>query len=106
MISETHLFCDGRKIGADAVMPSQPACAAAIAAVRAAPGVYQFIWEPDSAGRLTLHFTAGDSRLDMAVDIESAPANPVILIVFVVTTGAILIVAARMRRKRRQGVKP
>jgi hypothetical protein len=81
-----------------------PVCATAIAAVRTAPGVYEFTWEPDTAGRVNLRFTAGDSQLNVPVNVGSAPPNPAILIGFVVLVGVILSAAAWMRRRRlRQG---
>jgi hypothetical protein len=92
----------GSDLGAGAEPTTQPACVMAIAAVRTAPGVYQFTWEPDTAGRVNLQFTAGDSQLDVAVNVRSAPPNPTILIAFVFLVGVILSVAARMRHMQRQ----
>jgi hypothetical protein len=94
----------GSDLGASAEPTSQPACVMAIAAVRTAPGVYQFTWEPDTAGRVNLRFTAGDSLLVVAVNVRSAPPNPAILIAFALLVGVILTAAARMRRsQQRQG---
>jgi len=94
----------GADLGTAVEPASQPACVMAIAAVRTAPGVYQFTWEPDTAGRINLRFTAGDGRLDVAANVESAPPNPAILIAFVLLVAAILSAAARMRRaSQRQG---
>ncbi|MGD0696335.1 MAG: hypothetical protein ABSB82_16050 [Terriglobia bacterium] len=98
----------GIDLGAGAEPASAPApepgCVMAIAAVRTAPGVYQFTWEPDTAGRVNLQFSVGDSQLNVAVNVGSAPPNPAILIAFVLLVGAILSVAVRMRRtQERQG---
>ncbi len=94
----------GIDLGAGAEPGSQPGCVMAIAAVRTAPGVYQFTWEPDTAGRVNLQFSVGDSQLNVAVNVGSAPPNPAILIAFVLLVGAILSVAVRMRRtQQRQG---
>jgi len=94
----------GAELGAGPEPGSQPACVGAIAAVRTAPGVYEFTWEPDTPGRVNLRFTAGDSQLNEAVNVSSAPPNPAILIAFVVLVAAILGTAGRMRRRQpRQG---
>lgn len=94
----------GIDLGAGAEPASEPACAMAIAAVRTAPGVYEFTWEPDTAGRVNLRFSVGDSQLNVAVNVGSAPPNPAILMAFVLLVGVILSAAARMRRTRqRQG---
>lgn len=94
----------GADLGTAVEPASQAACVMAIAAVRSAPGVYRFTWEPDTAGRVNLRFTAGDGRLNVAVNVESAPPNPAILIAFVLLVAAILSAAAWMRRApQRQG---
>ena len=93
----------GIDLGAGAE-PGSPACVGAMAAVRTAPGVYQFTWEPDTPGRVNLRFTVGDSQLNQAVNVGSAPPNPAVLIAFALLVAAILGVAGRMRRTEpRQG---
>ena len=77
-----------------------PACVGSIAALRAAPGVYQFTWEPDESGRVNLRFSVGDSQLNKAVNVGSAPPNPAILITFVLLVAGILGAAGHMRRTR------
>lgn len=94
----------GIDLGTGAESTFQPGCVMAMAAVRTAPGIYRFTWVPDTAGRVNLRFTAGDSRLNVAVNVGSAPPNPAILIGFVVLVGVILGAAATTRRRRlRQG---
>ncbi len=94
----------GSDLGANEEPATQLACVTSIAAVRTAPGVYQFTWEPDTAGRINLQFTAGESRLEVPVNVRSAPPNPALLIAFVLFVGVILSTAAWMRRMRhRQG---
>jgi hypothetical protein len=94
----------GADLGAGAEPGSQAACVGAIAAVRIAPGVYKFTWEPDTPGRVNLRFTVGDSQLNGAVNVSSAPPNAAILIAFVLLVAAILGAAGRMRRTQpRQG---
>lgn len=94
----------GIDLGAGAEPSSQPGCVGAIAAVRTAPGVYQFMWEPDTPGRVNLRFTVGDSQLNEAVNVSSAPPNAAILIAFALLVAAILGAAGRMRRtQQRQG---
>jgi len=92
----------GSDLGAAAEPALLPACVMAIAAIRTAPGVYQFTWEPDTAGRVNLRFTVGNSRLDAAVDVGSPPADPAILAAFALMATAILSTAWLMRRRRRQ----
>jgi hypothetical protein len=92
----------GIDLGASAEPGSQSACVGAIAAVRTAPGVYQFTWEPDTAGRVNLRFTVGDSQLNEAVNVSSAPPNAAILIAFVLLVAAILGAADRMRRRQQR----
>jgi hypothetical protein len=92
----------GIDLGTGAEPGAQPACVGAIAAVRTAPGVYQFTWEPDTAGRVNLRFSAGDSQLNEAVNVSSAPPNAAILIAFVLLVAAILGAAGRMRRTQRR----
>ncbi|HUI79421.1 MAG TPA: hypothetical protein VLY24_15960 [Bryobacteraceae bacterium] len=93
-------------VGADLGSASDPAaalaCVSAIAAVRTAPGVYQFNWEPDTAGRVHLRFTVGDSRLDVPVDVASAPPNFAVLVGFTLLIGATWMTAAHIRRRRRR----
>ncbi len=94
----------GADLGAGAEPGSHPACVGAIAAVRTAPGVYQFTWEPDTPGRVNLRFTVGDSQLNGPVNVGSTPPNAAILIAFVLLVAAILGAAGRMRRtQQRQG---
>lgn len=88
----------GADLGAGAESPSQPGCVMGIAGVRTAPDSYQFTWEPDTAGRVNLHFTLGHNQLVVPVDVASAPPNSAILIAFALFVGATLIVAACMRR--------
>jgi len=94
----------GSDLGAGPEPASQPACVMAIAAIRTAPGIFQFTWEPDTAGRVNLQFTAGDSRLIVPVDVGSAPANPALLAAFVLVAGVMVSAARWMRHAReRQG---
>jgi len=94
----------GVDLGSGGEAAAQPACVTAMAAVRTAPGVYQFTWEPDAAGRVNLHFTVAGSRLDVPVNVASPGPDPAILAGFVVLIGLILATAASMRRARqRQG---
>jgi hypothetical protein len=88
----------GSDLGASAGPGSPAGCVGAIAAVRAAPGVYQFTWEPDTAGRVNLRFTVGDSQLSEAVNVSSPPPNAAILITFVLLVAAILGAAGHLRR--------
>ena len=89
-------------VGADP-SPETP-CVMAIAGVRTAPGVYRFTWEPDSAGRVELRFRVKEGRLEVPVDVESAPPSPTVLIAFVLLIGTIMGAAAGMRRRQtRQG---
>ena len=94
----------GIDLGVGAEPGSQPACVGAIAAVRAAPGTYQFTWEPDTPGRVNLQFTVGDTQLNEAVNVTSTPPNLAILLAFVLLIATILGAAVRMRRRQqRQG---
>jgi len=90
----------GADLGVGAESASQPGCVMGIAGVPTAPDSYQFTWEPDTAGRVNLHFTLGESQLVVPVDVASAPPNFAILIVFVLFVGATLLIAARLRHTR------
>ena len=92
----------GADLGVGAPSAAAPACVAALAAVRTAPGVYRFTWEPDAAGRIDLRFTVGDSRFHVPIDVASPPADPAIPIAFVLLAGAFLGTAAWMRRTRKR----
>lgn len=90
----------GTEPGSDPAGLAGPACVASIAALRTAPGIYQFTWEPDQAGRVNLRFSVNDSQLNEAVNVGSAPPNPTILFTFVLVVAVILGTAGRMRRTR------
>jgi hypothetical protein len=92
----------GGDLGVGVGPASQHTCLTAIAAVRTAPGVYRFTWEPDTPGRINLQFAVGDSRLNVPVDVGNAPADSSVLIGFVLLIGAILGAAAWIRHNRRQ----
>ena len=77
----------------------QPACSMAIAGVPSGPGIYAFTWEPDTAGRVNLKFTAGASAITVPADVDSAPASPAILAVFVVFVALVFSVAAYVRHR-------
>jgi len=96
----------GSDLGIGSQPPAEPSCVAAIAAVRIAPGVYRFTWEPDTAGRVDLRFRVGEGRFTAPVNVESAPPNPAVLAGFAVLAGAILAVAHRMRGTRHQRGAP
>jgi hypothetical protein len=84
----------------------RPACSMAIAGVPGGPGAYVFTWEPDTAGRVNLKFTAGAAVITVPVDVDSAPASPVILAVFAVFVGLVLSVAAYVRRRWPEAAAP
>ena len=80
---------------------ARPGCRMGIAGVPRGPGTYAFIWEPDTAGRVNLTFTAGASMLTVPVDVASTPPSPAILILFVLVIAAVLSIAACLRRRPR-----
>jgi len=84
-------------VGSDASL--QPACSMAIAGVPSGPGIYIFTWEPDTAGRVNLKFTAGGSALTVPVDVASAPPSPVILAAFAVFVALVFSMAAYVRHR-------
>jgi hypothetical protein len=71
----------------------------AIAGVPSGPGIYAFTWEPDTAGRVNLKFTAGASAITVPADVGSAPPNPVVLAVFAVFVALVLSLAAYVRHR-------
>lgn len=93
----------GIDLGAGPEFPARPACTNAIAGMRSGPGTYVFTWEPDTAGRVNLTFTAGAGTLSLPVDVASAPPNAAILILFAAFVAAVLITAAGLRRLRQPG---
>ena len=90
----------GIDLGPAADGTTQPACAMAIAGVPDGAGTYAFTWEPDTAGRVNLTFTAARSTLRVPVDVASAPPNTTILVSFVVLVTIILSTAGWLRRQR------
>jgi len=74
-------------------------CPDSIAGTMKGPGQYEFMWEPDTAGRVNLTFTVETSRLTVPVDVAGAPPNPAILAAFVVLVGAVVGTAAFLRRR-------
>jgi hypothetical protein len=91
----------GSDLGTGPDAAAEQGCRMGNAGVPSGPGTYAFIWEPDTAGRVNLTFTAGASMLTVPVDVASAPPSPAILILFVLAVAAVLSTAARMRRRRR-----
>jgi hypothetical protein len=84
----------------------QAACSMAIAGVPSGPGIYAFTWEPDTAGRVNLKFTAGASAITVPADVGSAPPSPVILAVFVVFVALVFSMAAYVRRRWPEAAAP
>lgn len=80
---------------------AQPGCRMGIAGVPSGPGTLAFTWEPDTAGRVNLTFTAGASMLTVPVDVASTPPSPAILILFVLAVAVVLSTAACLRRRLR-----
>jgi hypothetical protein len=93
----------GVDLGTGAEFTARPACTNAIAGVRSGPGTYVFTWEPDTAGRVNLTFTAGAGTLTVPVDVASAPPSAAILILFVAFVAAVLTTAAGLRRLLQPG---
>jgi len=91
---------NGIDLGVGLESSPQPACSMAIAGVPSGPGIYAFTWEPDTAGRVNLKFTAGGSAITVSVDVDSAPPSPVILAVFVVFVALVFSMAAYVRHRR------
>ena len=91
----------GIDLGVDPESAAQPACTMTIAGAPSGPGTYAFTWEPDTAGRVNLAFTAGASTLTVLVDVTSPPPSTAILILFVLLVVAILSTAACLRRRLR-----
>jgi len=92
----------GMDLGVGAESSSQSGCVMGIAGVRSAPGAYQFTWEPDTAGRVNLRFSVGDSLLNVLVNVESAPPSPAILIGFLLLVVVILSAAGWMRHAQKR----
>jgi len=74
-------------------------CSNALAGEQTGPGTYAFTWEPDTAGRVNLMFTAGSGTLTVPVDVGSAPPSTTVLILFAVFVAAVLITAAGLRAR-------
>lgn len=91
----------GMDLGASPDSAAQQACTTALAGVPGGPGTYLFTWEPDTAGRVNLTFTAGDSALTVAADVGSAPPNAAVLVLFVLFVVTVLSCAAYLRRRPR-----
>ena len=97
---------NGIDLGAGLESSLQPVCSMAIAGVSSGPGIYAFTWEPDTAGRVKLKFTAGGSAIAVPVDVDSAPPSPVILAVFVVFVALVFSMAAYMRHRWPEAAVP
>lgn len=91
----------GMDLGTGLEAALRPGCRMGIAGVLSGPGTYAFTWEPDTAGRVNLTFTAGTSLLTVPIDVASEPPSPAILILFVVVLAAVLSTAACLRRRLR-----
>jgi hypothetical protein len=91
----------GSDLGTGPEAAVQPGCRMGIAGVQSGPGTFEFSWEPDTAGRVNLTFTAGGGMLTVPVDVASAPPRPAILILFVLSLAAVLSTAACLRWRRR-----
>jgi hypothetical protein len=91
----------GIDLGASPDSAAQPGCAMALAGAPGGPGTYLFTWEPDTAGRINLTFTAGDSALTLEADVGSAPPNAAVLALFVLFVATVLSCAACLRRRPR-----
>jgi len=81
----------------------RPACTNAIAGTQSGDGRYAFEWEPDTAGRVNLIFSAAGSTLIVPVDVGSEPPSAIILILFATFVAAVLITAGCLRRRLRPG---
>jgi len=92
----------GIDLGTEPDSASQPGCVHSIAGVMTGPGVCEFAWEPDTAGRVNLTFTVGASALTVPVDVGSAPPSAAALSSFVVFVAAVVGTAAVVRRRRTQ----
>ncbi|MGP8246651.1 MAG: hypothetical protein ACLQVN_19290 [Bryobacteraceae bacterium] len=97
---------NGIDLGAGPESGLQPGCSMAIAGVPSGPGIYAFTWEPDTAGRVNLKFTAGASAITVPADVDSAPPSPVILAAFVVFVALVFGMAAYARRRRPEAAAP
>ena len=93
----------GIDLGTGSGFAARPTCTTALAGEQSGPGTYVFTWEPDTAGRVNLTFTAGAGSLTVPVDVRSTPPNVAVLILFVVFVAAVLITAAGLRRRLRPG---
>lgn len=93
----------GADLGTGLESTAQPVCSNAIAGEPIGPGTYVFTWEPDTAGRVNLIFTAGTGKLTVPVDVGSAPPSTAVLILFAVFVAAVLIAAAGLRRRLQPG---
>jgi hypothetical protein len=91
---------NGIDLGVGTESSLQPACISSIAGVWSGPGIYAFTWEPDTAGRVNLKFTAGASAITVPIDVDSAPPSPVILASFVVFVALVFSSAAYARHRR------
>jgi hypothetical protein len=97
---------NGIDLGVGPESSLQPACITSIAGVSSGPGVYVFTWEPDTAGRVNLKFTAGASALTVPADVDSAPPSPLILAIFVVFVALVLSAAAYVRHRWPEAAAP
>ena len=96
----------GIDLGAGVESGLQPTCSMAIAGVPSGPGIYAFTWEPDTAGRVNLKFTAGATAITVPADVDSAPPSPVILAVFAIFAALVLGVAAYARHRWPEAAAP
>lgn len=96
----------GIDLGVGSEPSLQPACSMAIAGVPGGAGNYAFTWEPDTAGRVNLRFTAGDSAITVPVDVDGAPPSPAILGVFAVFVALVLSMAAYVRHRWPEAAAP
>lgn len=90
----------GVDLGSASALGPQPACAMAIAGTASGSGRYMFTWEPDTAGRVNLTFTAAGGTLTMPVDVASAPPATAVLASFIVLVVITPGAAVWLRRRR------
>jgi len=91
----------GSDLGSGSEAGAQAGCRMGLAGEQSGPGTYAFSWEPDTAGRVNLTFTAGAGLLTVPVDVASSQPSPAILILFLLSLATILGTAASIRRRRR-----
>ena len=97
----------GSDLGTGPKAGMQTGCRMGLAGEQSGPGTYAFSWEPDTAGRVNLTFTAGAGLLTVPVDVASSQPSPAILILFLFALAAVLSTAACVHRHRRpEGIVP